>query len=146
MSDRHPDIAFASDGTLVVAWETKTLTAAGANLSVLAATSTDGGATFSALIPLAPLTATMSQRPRLGMDHDGAIRAVWYDSRSVDWRWRVMTAVYRNATWDEGVLLNGKGINTWPVTAGGAIVFASTRNATRLQRDKTQQIFVLAAR
>lgn len=146
MADRHPDIAFGSDGNLVVVWETKTLKAAGANLSVLAATSTDGGATFSAPTALAPLATTMSQRPRLGVDHDGALRAVWYDSRSADWRWRVMTAVFRNATWEDGVLLNGPGINTWPATAGGAIVFASTRNATRLQRDRTQQIFVLPAR
>jgi hypothetical protein len=89
----------------------------------------------------------MSQRPRLGVDGNGAVRAVWYDSRSADWRWRVMTAVYESRQgWDAGTLLNGPGINTWPATAGGVIAFASTRNAARLQRDPTQQIFVLPAR
>jgi hypothetical protein len=52
--------------------------------------------------------------------------------------------VYRAGPgWDEGRLVNGRGNNTWPVTSGGAIVFASTRNAARLQRDATQQVFVL---
>ena len=83
-------------------------------------------------------------RPRLGVDADGAVRAVWHDSRSADWRWRVMTSVWRDASgWDAGQMINGRGINTWPVTANGAIVFASTRNATRLQRDPTQQVFLL---
>ena len=45
-----------------------------------------------------------------------------------------------------GKLLDGPGINTWPATAGGVIVFASTRNAQRLQRDPTQQVFVLPGR
>ena len=85
----------------------------------------------------------MSERPRLGTDADGRVRAVWYDSRSADWRWRVMTSVYGGASWDAGRLLDGSGINSWPATAGGAIVFASTRNATRLQRDPTQQVFLL---
>jgi hypothetical protein len=86
----------------------------------------------------------MSQRPRLGVGGDGAMRAVWYDARSADRRWRVMTAVYRKTKgWDTGTLLNGRGINMWPATAGGFVAFASTRNATRLQRDGTQQIFLL---
>jgi hypothetical protein len=117
------------------------------NLAVLAAVSSDGGATFSTPGVLAPETTTMSERPRLGVDEDGTVRAVWYDSRSVDWRWRVMTAVYQTTTgWDAGTLLSGPGINTWPVTSGGVIAFASTRNATRLQRDQTQQVFVLPAK
>jgi hypothetical protein len=95
-------------------------------------------------VTLAPDPLTMSERPRLGMDADGAVRAVWYDSRSADWRWRVMTAVHRKDTgWDAGRLINSRGVNTWPATSGGAIAFASTRNATRLQRDPTQQIFLL---
>jgi hypothetical protein len=86
----------------------------------------------------------MSESPRLGTNPDGSVRAVWYDSRSTDWRWRVMTTVFRTgAGWDAGTLLNGRGVNTWPVTAGGYIAFASTRNATRLQRDPTQQVFLL---
>jgi hypothetical protein len=144
MADRHPDVGFGAKGELVVAWESKTLAPAGRNLSVLAAVSSDGGATFSAPATLAPDPLTMSERPRLGMDKDGAVRAVWYDSRSADWRWRVMTAVYRkDAGWDPGTLINGRGVNTWPATSGGAITFASTRNAARLQRDPTQQVFLL---
>ena len=144
MADRHPDVAFGAEGELVVVWESKALAPAGRNLSVLAATSTDSGTTFTSPAALAPDALTMSERPRLGVDRDGAVRAVWYDSRSADWRWRVMTALHRaGAGWDEGRLINGRGVNTWPATSGGAIVFASTRNAARLQRDATQQVFVL---
>jgi hypothetical protein len=144
MADRHPDVAFGARGEFAVVWETKTLAPAGRNLSVLAAVSSDGGKTFSAPATLAPDALTMSERPRVGVDKGGAVRAVWYDSRSADWRRRVMTAVYRAGSgWDEGRLVNGRGNNTWPVTSGGAIVFASTRNAARLQRDATQQVFVL---
>jgi hypothetical protein len=147
MADRHPDVTFSGTGDLVVAWDSKALRSSGANLSVRAAVSADGGATFSTPLVLAPDAQTMSQRPRLGVDGDGAVRAVWYDSRSTDWRWRVMTAVYRKSrSWDAGTLQNGRGINTWPATAGGVVAFASTRNATRLQRDATQQIFLLPAK
>ena len=59
--------------------------------------------------------------------------------------WRVMTARLGDAGWSAGDLLTGKGNNTWPATAGDSIVFASTRNAKRLQRDRTQDIFVLRA-
>jgi hypothetical protein len=145
-ADRHPDAVFGGNGDLVVAWESKELAPAGKNIAVLAAVSGDSGATFSAPAVLAAEPTTMSQRPRLGVDKDGTVRVVWYDSRSADWRWRVMTAVYKkNAGWDAGTLLKGPGINTWPVTSGGVIAFASTRNATRLQRDQTQQVFVLPA-
>jgi hypothetical protein len=144
MADRHPDVAFGAKGELVTAWESKALSPAGRNLSVLAATSTDSGTTFAAPVTLAPDALTMSERPRLGVDRDGAVRAVWYDSRSADWRWRVMTALHRaGAGWDAERLINGRGVNTWPATSGGAIVFASTREAMRLQRDATQQVFVL---
>jgi hypothetical protein len=143
MADRHPDIVFGAGG-LVVVWESKTLAPAGRNLAVLASVLTDGGGVFSAPVVLGADPKAMSERPRLGVDADGHVRAVWYDSRSTDWRWRVMTTVYRGQAWDSAELLDGPGINTWPATSGGAIVFASTRNATRLQRDPTQQIFVLS--
>lgn len=145
MADRHPDVAFAGSGELVAAWESKTLAPAGRNLSVLAAVSGDGGATFAAPAMLAPDAAAMSQRPRLGLDADGAVRAAWHDSRSADWRWRVMTSAWRRgAGWDAGRMVDGRGNNTWPATSGGEIAFASTRNASRLQRDATQQVFVVA--
>lgn len=146
-SDRHPDVIFGGNGDLVVAWESKEQSPAGKNLAVLAAVSSDSGATFSAPAVLAADPTTMSQRPRLGVNKDGTVRVVWHDSRSADWRWRVMTAVYKkDAGWDAGTLLKGPGINTWPATSGGVIAFASTRNATRLQRDQTQQVFLLSAK
>jgi hypothetical protein len=86
MADRHPDVAFGARGEFAVVWETKTLAPAGRNLSVLAAVSSDGGKTFSAPATLAPDALTMSERPRVGVDKGGAVRAVWYDSRSADWR------------------------------------------------------------
>jgi hypothetical protein len=142
MADRHPDVAFGRRGELVVTWEGKTLAPAGRNLAVMAATARDGAA-FGAPVVLGPEPKAMSQRARLGVDADGAVRAVWYDSRSADWRWRVMTARLGETGWSAGALLPGKGNNTWPATDGGAMVFASTRDAKRLQRDRTQGVFVL---
>ncbi|WP_263359883.1 hypothetical protein [Acidicapsa ligni] len=52
--------------------------------------------------------------------------------------------LHKDMGWSAGSLLNGRGNNTWPATAGGAIVFGSTRNAVRLQRDITQQIYLIA--
>lgn len=143
-SDRHPSLALAGDGALVVAWDSRELKRAGANLAVLAAVSRDGGASFSAPQAPAPADSAMSQYPRLGVDANGRVRAVWYDSRSADWRWRIMSAVFDGANWVP-TLVPSRGINTWPASDGGAIAFASTRNAQRLQRDRTQQIFLLAA-
>jgi hypothetical protein len=42
-------------------------------------------------------------------------------------------------------LIDGRGVNTWPVPAGPYITFSSTRNARRQQRDRTQQVYVLGA-
>jgi len=144
-ADRHPQIAFGAKGELVAVWESKELAASGRNLSVRAAVSGDGGKSFAAPVVVGADDKTMSERPRLGVDADGAVRAVWYDSRSADWRWRVMTAVFRpDSGWEPGTLLMARGNNTWPVTAGGQVAFASTRNAQRLQRDPTQQVFLLS--
>src|SRR5262249_44090968 len=78
-ADRHPDAAFTPKGDLVIAWETKELSPAGKNLSVVAARSDDGGATFAAPVTLGPDPQAMGERVRLGLDADGAVRAVWYD-------------------------------------------------------------------
>jgi hypothetical protein len=84
----------------------------------------------------------MSLWPRLGRATDGRVRATWHDSRSADWRWRVMTAKQgAGGVWGSAKIWPSRGINTWPAIAGEALVFASTRNAARLQRDRTQQIF-----
>lgn len=146
MADRHPALAFAGDGTLVVAWDRKELRSSGANLSVQAARSTDGGAHFDNPQTLAADPQAMSQYPRLGVDADGAVRAVWYDSRAADWRWRVMSSRLDAHGWDDGRLLLAPGINTWPATSGGLLAFSSTRKAARLQRDRTQQIYVMPIR
>jgi hypothetical protein len=88
----------------------------------------------------------MAERVRLGVDPDGGVRAVWHHTGSADWRWRVGTAGLEADGWGHVELLRGRGNNTWPATDGGAIAFASTRNATRLQRDRTQEIFLLPSR
>lgn len=144
LSDRHPGLAYAADGTLVAAWDSRELRAAGANLAVLAAVSHDSGASWSAAEPIAAEPNAMSQYVRLGRDGD-AVRAVWYDSRSADWRWRVMTATFAGDAWKDAKLIPSPGVNTWPATDGGQIIFASTRKAARQQRDRTQQIFLLKA-
>jgi hypothetical protein len=142
MADRHPDIAFDSQGRLVAVWECKTLAPAGRNLAVLAAILPAGAMRFGPAAPLGADSLAMSERPRLGLDPDGRVRAVWYDNRSADWRWRVMTTVLSATGWSQAALLDGPGNNTWPSTSGGAVVFATTRNAARLQRDPTQQVFL----
>ncbi|NGY06773.1 CehA/McbA family metallohydrolase [Solimonas terrae] len=142
-ADRHPSLAFADDGTLVAAWDSKTLQSSGANLSIQSARSADGGASFDAPLTVAPQPQAMSQYPRLGVDADGRVRAVWYDSRAADWRWRVMSSRLDSGGWGADQLLLSPGINTWPATSGGLLVFSSTRNAQRIQRDRTQQIFLL---
>lgn len=143
MADRHPSIAWAGN-TLVAAWDSKELRSSGANLAVLAASSTDGGQTWSTPAAIAPVEQGQSQYPRLG--RDGAdVRAVWYDSRAADWRWRVMTAKFSGGGWSGQKMIMSRGVNTWPATDAGVIVFSSTRNAKRLQRDRTQQIFTVAA-
>ncbi len=145
-ADRHPSVAFAADGALLVVWDNVGLNSSGVNLTVLSARSTDGGASFSAPVAIAEDPVGMGQYPRLGNDAAGAVRVVWYDSRSSDWRWRVMTAVNDAlGNWMQVAMLPSRGINTWPATDGGVIAFASTRNASRLQRDRTQQIVALLA-
>lgn len=141
-ADRHPALAFDKDNRLVVAWDSKELRSSGANLAVLAAVSADG-LNFSEPATIAEAPAAMSQYPRLGRDGTGKVQAVWYDSRAADWRWRVMRARLNGDSWQDATLIPSRGINTWPAIDGGAVAFASTRNAQRMQRDATQQIHVL---
>lgn len=142
-ADRHPGLVFTSAGRLVAAWDSKSLQSSGANLAVLSAWSDDGGASWTAPAAVAADSAAMSQWPRLGRGAGGAAQLAWYDSRSADWRWRIMTATLGEGGWSPGTVLPSPGNNTWPALDGGALVFASTRNAQRLQRDRTQQIFYL---
>lgn len=143
-ADRHPAVAFAKDGRLALAWDSKPLSSSGPNLTVLTALSSDGGASYSAPVLVGGLASAFGQRPALSRGADGRVQLAWFDNRSADWRWRLMTAALAaDGSWVDATLIKGPGINTWPAVDGGALVFASTRNAQRLQRDRTQQIFLI---
>jgi hypothetical protein len=67
-ADRHPALAFTPAGSLVAAWDSKTLNASGTNLSIRFSVSADDGATWSnAGNPpaIAEDTGTMAQYPKL---------------------------------------------------------------------------------
>jgi hypothetical protein len=142
-ADRHPSVAVDRDGAFVVIWETKVLSPAGVNLSLRASRSMDG-ATWSPSEPVAVDPNAMSQRPRLGNDADRSVRAVWYDSRSTDWRWKIFTSRRDSRSgWTPAVQLSTQGNGTWPAVDGGTVVFTSDRGAVRTQRDETQQVFLI---
>lgn len=85
----------------------------------------------------------MSQRAALSRDPNGTVRAVWYDSRSTDWRWKVFTATLdSNNGWSEAQQVTTRGNNTWPALDQGVMVCTSDRAATRTQRDRTQQVYL----
>ncbi|MEO3873407.1 CehA/McbA family metallohydrolase [Nonomuraea sp. B12E4] len=142
-ADRHPSVAVDQDGAFVVIWETKTLSASGANLSLRASRSTDG-VTWSAPETVGLDADAMSQRPRLSTDRDKSVRAVWYDSRSADWRWKVFMARRDpRSGWTAPVQLSTRGNGTWPAIGNGTVVFTSDRQAKRSQRDAVQQIYLI---
>ncbi|MDX2647685.1 CehA/McbA family metallohydrolase [Streptomyces sp. PA03-1a] len=141
-SDRHPGLTVDRDGTFVAIWESGALQSSGSNLQLRASRSTDGGTTWTASENVALDAEAMSQRARLGVDPDGTVRAVWYDSRSTDWRWKVFTATLdREEGWSDATQVSHQGNSTWPALHRGVVVFTSDRGATRTQRDETQQIF-----
>jgi hypothetical protein len=143
MADRHPSLAYDQSGRLVAAWDSKALVSSGANLAVLSAWSSDGGSTWTAPAAVGADASAMSQWPKLGRGVGGEAQLAWYDSRSADWRWRIMTAALGPSGWSAGKLINAPGNNTWPALDHGVLVFASDRNAQRLQRDHTQEVFYL---
>ncbi|GIH15770.1 CehA/McbA family metallohydrolase [Rugosimonospora africana] len=146
VADRHPAVAVDTDGGLVAIWESSALRSSGANLSLRASRSTDGGRTWAAHQPVAPEPSAMSQRPRLSRDPDGTVRAVWYDTRSSDWRWKVFTSRFDlRHGWTEPARLTIAGNGTWPAVSAGVVVFTSDRRATRSQRDGTQQVYLIHA-
>ena len=145
-SDRHPSIVADKAGGFTVAWDTGALQSSGANLSIMASRSVDGGKTWSPPGAIAQEPNAMSQRPRLDQDSDGSLRAIWYDSRSADWRWQVMTAkLLPNATWSSPTQLTSVGNATWPALSHGLVVFTSDRQATRVQRDPSEGVFLIRA-
>ncbi|MEV8615119.1 CehA/McbA family metallohydrolase [Amycolatopsis sp. NPDC051373] len=140
-ADRHPSAAVDHSGAFVVAWDSGALQSSGVNLSLRSARSADGR-TWSAGTPFALEPAAMSQRPRLSHDPDGTVRAVWYDSRATDWRWKVFTARLTPAGWSAPVQLTKTGNATYPAVSAGLVAFVTDRDAVRGQRDTTQQIYL----
>lgn len=141
-ADRHPDIVVDGQQRVHLSWDSKPLIAAGANLRVLTSARAATAGSFASPADVSAFAGSSARQPRLGLGANGDARLVWFDSRSADWRWRVMYSDYDGERWAEGILLNGPGNNSWPVIAGPAVVFATTRMARRLQRDRSQQIFV----
>ncbi|MFJ9029494.1 CehA/McbA family metallohydrolase [Streptomyces sp. NPDC102274] len=146
-ADRHPGLAVDAEGTFVAGWESGALQSSGANLQLRASRSTDGGTTWTPFEQVGTAPEAMSQRVRLSQDPDGAVRAVWYDSRAADWRWKVFTAtLHTKAGWSAARQVTTRGNNTWPALHQGVVVFTSDRAATRTQRDWTQQIHLAKVR
>ncbi|MFG1704149.1 CehA/McbA family metallohydrolase [Nonomuraea sp. M3C6] len=146
VADRHPSIAADGDGGFVVIWETRVLRSSGTNLSLRASRSADGGRTWSPSEQVGLAPDAMSQRPRLSQDRDKTVRAVWYDSRSADWRWKVFTSRRESTGWTAAEQLTTPGNNTWPAADRGVVVFTTDRSATRTQRDVTQEVHLLRTR
>lgn len=144
-SARHPQVLSEAGGRLVAVWSDKPLKAADVNLRLRAATSTDGGLTWSPPVTVDPFAAAMSARPRLGRTARGTARVVWSDTRAEDWRWRVRTAVLDGAAWRPAGDLTRLGNGNYPATDGDVVVGVSDR-AARLQRDVTQQVVLVDLR
>lgn len=142
-ADRHPDVVVDQAGRVHVAWDSKPLRSSGVNLRVLAAVGEPGADVFGDIRVVGEQAASSARQPRLGLDETGRARLAWFDSRSADWRWRVMSAAFDGGAWSDVSLIDARGVNTWPVPAGPYLVFSSTRNARRLQRDATQQVYVV---
>jgi hypothetical protein len=143
-ADRHPSIVFDRAGRLDAIWDTKPLQSSGVNLTVRWSQSSDGGKTWTTGAPVGSGAdaGAMSERPRLSVDAAGVVRAVWYDSRSADWRWSVWTSVLRSRSWSAPSRLTGDGNATFPALAGDTIAFTTDRMSSRNQRDRSQAVFV----
>jgi hypothetical protein len=138
----HPAVAAGEDGLLVCAWDSRPLASSSVNARIVAATSSDHGATWGAPADVDAAPDFYAQRPRLASDEDGAVRVVWYDSRSADWRWQVRTARLVDGSWRAGGSVLAAGNNTWPAVDRGTVV-ATTDRGARIQRDRTQRIALL---
>jgi hypothetical protein len=145
LADRHPALAFAGDGSLVAAWDAKPLQSSGANPALRWARSRDGGATFGPAASFAQDPDAMSEQPSLATGADGVVRAVWYDSRSADWRWSVWSSSLTPDGWSAPMRITGPGNATYPAVAGDTVVFTTDRNA-RPQRDATEDVYTARLR
>lgn len=139
-ADRHADVVFNQEGRLVVAWDSKELRPAGVNTAIYSTWSDDRGLSWQQPQTVAEDPQMMSQYPRLGAQ-GSLVRLAWYDNRASDWRWKIVTATLHAGIWGDGHLIAAPGNNTWPAVAADQLVFASTRDAKRLQRDPTQMIY-----
>jgi hypothetical protein len=147
MADRHPSLVADDDGGFVAMWESSALHSSGVNIGLRSSRCTDGGKTWSPFQTLALDPDAMSQRPRLSRDTDSTVRAVWYDTRAADWRWKVFTArLDVHHGWTGATQLSIAGNGTWPAVDQGVVVFTSDRRAQRTQRDWDQQIYLLNIR
>jgi hypothetical protein len=142
-ADRHPSIAFAGDGTLFAAWDSKELKESGVNPDVRYASY--DGTKWSAATPLAHEPAAMSMWPRIAAEGTG-VRVVWHDSRSSDWRWSIWTATVTPNGPSPARRLTGAGNALYASLSDGRVSFTSDRRAARPQRDPTQGVFVLPVR
>lgn len=141
-AQRHPAVVARADGVLVCAWDAKpTTSSSGADLALRWSVSRDAGQTWTPEQALDPSPVGMAQRPRLALDPDGAVRAVWYDSRAADWRWRVRTARLADdaSGWVGARDVSTAGNATFPAVDAGRVAFTTDRGAAP-QRDLTQQI------
>lgn len=146
---RHPAVTF-QQGKPVVAWVSRGIGQSGSvNQTVLAADRNCSDATGKT-VWCAPVVLGNTGPDggsgyfvRMGRNAGGQAVAVWYDSRSADWRFKLgQTTLDAQRKWGEFRLLAAPGNNTWPAVSDGFMAFVSSRNAQRLQRDKTHEVFV----
>jgi len=140
LADRHPALAFVGDGSLVAAWDAKPLQSSGVNVALRWTRSSDGGASFAPPATFADDADAMSEQPSLATGSDGVVRAVWYDSRSADWRWSVWASSLGATGWTAPIRITGLGNATYPALSGDTVAFTSDRDA-RPQRDPTEEVY-----
>ncbi len=146
---RHPSIGFSKQGA-VVTWVGRSIDSpAGVNLAVFSSLRQckNGASVIDWCTPTVLGNTGQSasgQYPRVGTNSRGQAVASWYDSRSADWRFKVAYAVLGDDnSWSSANLILAQGNNTWPALSKGWVSFTSSRNARRLQRDKTHEIFLI---
>ena len=145
LADRHPALIDNGDGSLVAAWDAKVLNSSGVNSAIFASVSTNAGRSWSAPALVGRNDDAMSQRPALGRDLEGGVRAVWMDTRDSDWRHRVWGSAWHPDTgWQSAQRLSGTGNGVWPRLWNQHLVFASDRGAAP-QRDPTWRVLYRAA-
>lgn len=141
-AQRFPAVVHDNAGMLHLAWERQALSDSGTTAYVQATRLAPGAGEWQPAQDVAGSEAYSAQRPALGLASDGAPMLAWMDAGAEDWRWRIGRADFDGARWAVVRAIDARGNNTWPAVAEGQLVFAGTRNARRLQRDATQQIFL----